>query len=64
MPTNGGFHEKKLDELINNNWQFAEREIAVHLGISQECVGHIIDVLPYQKVFADEFLHAAGEMKA
>lgn len=52
VPAAGGFHEKKFDELIKNNWQTAEREIAVQLDNSQERVGKIIDVLPYHTVCA------------
>lgn len=52
VPAAGGFHEKKFDELIKNNWQTAEREIAVQLDSSQERVGKIIDVLPYHTVCA------------
>jgi hypothetical protein len=49
MATNE-FHKKKVDESIKDNQQTTQRETAVKLGISQECVGHIIDVLQYQKV--------------
>ena len=52
MPATDGFHEKKFDNLIKNNRQTTEREIAAQLGISQEHVGYIIDVLPYHKVCA------------
>jgi len=50
MPAADGFHEKKFDELIKNKWQTAEREIAVQLGNSQECVSKIVDVLLYHTV--------------
>lgn len=46
------FHVGKVDELIKDNRQITQREIAAKLGISQERVGHIIDVLQYRKVCA------------
>jgi histone-lysine N-methyltransferase SETMAR len=46
------FHKKKVDELIRNNQWIGEREITVKLGISQERVGHVIDVFQYWKVCA------------
>jgi hypothetical protein len=46
------FHKIKIDELIKDNQRPTQRETAVKLGISQECVGHIIDVLQYRKVCA------------
>jgi histone-lysine N-methyltransferase SETMAR len=52
LTANDEFHKKKFDELIKDNRQIIQREIFVKLGISQECMGHIINVLQYQKVCA------------
>ncbi|XP_070617038.1 protein GVQW3-like isoform X1 [Erythrolamprus reginae] len=46
------FHVKRVDELIKDNQQITQREIAAKLGISQERVGHIMDILQYRKVCA------------
>ena len=39
------FHKKKFEKMIKDYQWITKRETAVKLGISQECVGHIIDVL-------------------
>jgi len=39
------FHKKKFEEMIKDYQWITQRETAVKLGVSQECVGHIIDVL-------------------
>jgi hypothetical protein len=46
------FLKEKVDELIKHNRWITQRENAVKLHISQECVGHIIDVLQCWKVCA------------
>jgi hypothetical protein len=59
------FRRKKVDELIKDNQCITQRETAVKLGISQEHVGQIIDVLQYQKVCATWVPHMLmAEMKA
>jgi predicted transcriptional regulator len=39
------FHREQVGELIKENLRIRQREIAVKIGISQEYVGHIIDIL-------------------
>jgi hypothetical protein len=39
------FHKKKFEEMITDYQWITQRETAVKLGVSQECVGHIINVL-------------------
>jgi hypothetical protein len=39
------FHKNKFEEMIEDYQRITQRETAVKPGISQECVGHIIDVL-------------------
>lgn len=57
--------QEKVDELIKENQRITQRETAVKLAILQECVGHIIDVLQYQKVCAWWFAcMLTAEMKA
>jgi hypothetical protein len=34
------FHKKKVQELIKHTQWITQRDTAVKLGISQECVGH------------------------
>lgn len=55
----------KVDDLIKNNQQVTQREIAVKLGISQQHMDHIIDVLQYWRVYAKWVLcMLTAEMKA
>jgi hypothetical protein len=59
------FHKKKVDKLIKDNQRITQREVAVKLGISQECMGHITDVLQYRMVCAKGVPHMLMvEMKA
>jgi hypothetical protein len=39
------FHKKKFEEMIKDYQCITQRETAVKLGISHECVGHITDDL-------------------
>lgn len=57
MRANDEFHKKKTDELIKDNRQITQKKTAVKLGISQEHVGHITDVLQYRKVLARRVPH-------
>jgi hypothetical protein len=38
---------KKVDGMTKDSQRITKREIAVKLGLSQECVGHVTDVLYY-----------------
>jgi hypothetical protein len=39
------FHKKKFEEMIKDYQRITQRETAVKLGVSHECVGYITDVL-------------------
>lgn len=54
-------HMRKADELIKDNWQITQMEIAFKLGISQQCVGHMIDVLQYWKPWSRRILHSKDD---
>ena len=43
---------QKVDRLIQDDRRITQRDIASIIGISQECVGHIIALLGYQKICA------------
>lgn len=45
-------HIRKVLELIKDNQQIIQMEIAVKLGISQDHMGHIIAILHYLNIFA------------
>lgn len=65
MTATSEFHTRKVDELIKDDWLITHREIAVKIGISEECVGHIIDVCQYWKICARWILHMlTAEVKA
>uniref|UniRef100_A0A803TSH8 Mos1 transposase HTH domain-containing protein n=1 Tax=Anolis carolinensis TaxID=28377 RepID=A0A803TSH8_ANOCA len=44
--------KQRVDRLIQDYCLITQREISSILSISQECVGHIIVLLGYQKIFA------------
>jgi hypothetical protein len=39
------FHREGVDELVKENRRITQGEISVKIGILQERVGHIIDIL-------------------
>ena len=45
MTATDEFHKKKFEEMIKDYQWVTQRETAVKLSISQEYVGHIIDVI-------------------
>jgi len=45
VTANDDFHKKKCEEMIKDYQWITQRETAVKLSISQEYVGHIIDVI-------------------
>jgi hypothetical protein len=46
------FHKEWVDELTRENQRTTQTEIAVKIVISQERVGHIIDIRGYRKICA------------
>lgn len=39
------FYTRKINELIKDNWQITQGEIAANFGTAPEYLGHIIDAL-------------------
>jgi hypothetical protein len=44
------FHKKNADKLIKDNCRTTWSNISIKLGISEEHLGHVIEVLQYRKV--------------
>ena len=45
-------HQKWVEKMIWENHQIKQKDIAIKLGISKEGVGHVINLLGFQKVHA------------
>ena len=52
MTASDQLHQDRVEELIRGNRRIKQKETAVAIGISQERVGQIIDVLGFRKVCA------------